>query len=503
MGTGHVLRCLALATAACERGAQVRFICRAHPGHLGALVRERGLTALMLPPPKTVRDTAGDDYAEWLGTTEEKDAEETIGVLGGSPPDWLIVDHYGLGMEWERRVRPHVRRMLVLDDLANREHAADVLLDANYSTDGQHRYDGLVPPDCNLLLGPRYALLGPQFAARRRSVDVARAIQRVLVFFGGSDPFNTTATALAAVSDPAFCEWEVDVVVGANHPDPVGIREQASRRPSTTVFGPQEHLADLMLAADLAIGAGGVTTWERMCLGLPAVVVSIADNQKPAAEALARAGLIRYVGHVADATTDKVRDGLLTVRSDPAGVEAMRIGGQREVDGLGVPRVVETLLPTPVERLSMRRASPDDVITYFTWANDRVTRANAVSSDPIPWATHRQWFADKLADPDAFLFVLEAAGLPVGQIRFDRRGSEAWIDYSLDPIVRGRRWGAPLVSMGASRLQDLHPLHLRADVKAGNHSSRAVFARLGFQITADAPGGGSSFYRPFPLAVRQ
>lgn len=503
MGTGHVWRCLAVAERARERGAHTRFICRDHPGHLGALLRERGMDVRLLPPPAPAPDLAAEDHAAWLGTSEADDARETIEALEGKIPDWLIVDHYGLGLEWERLARPHAGRILVLDDLADRCHDCDVLLDANYSLDGRRRYDGLVPSACALDLGPRHALLGPQFAARRRiSRSRDGRIRRVLVFFGGSDPRNTTSLALAALSDPAFRDWRVEVVVGANHPDCDGIHDQASRRPFTTVFGPQDHLADLMMTADLAIGAGGVTTWERMCLGLPAVVISIADNQRPASEALGQAGLIGYVGHVTDVTAADLGEMLSSLCDDPRRVAAMSVHGQIEVDGLGVPRLLERLFPTSTERLEIRPASLADAVTYFGWANDSAVRANAVRTEAIPWPTHEQWFASKLADRDAFLFVLEADGLPVGQIRFDRRGDEALIDYSLDPVVRGRGWGAHLVSMGASRVQQLHPLHLRAHVKTGNLASRAVFVRLGFELMSDATEAGWSFYRPFPLAAR-
>jgi UDP-2,4-diacetamido-2,4,6-trideoxy-beta-L-altropyranose hydrolase len=501
MGTGHVMRCLTLAAAARARGAETRFVCREHPGHLRSLLCDRGMLVKMLPAPAHTPDSVRDDYAAWLGVPPEEDARQTIEALDGEKPEWLIVDHYGLGLEWEGRLRPHVGRIIAIDDLANRRHDADLLLDQNYTLEGERRYAGLVPPTCTLLVGPRHGLLGPQFAARRRaSRKRVGRVQRVLVFFGGSDPFNTTALALTALSASPFSHWEVDIVLGANHPDRNGIEQQASRRLLTTVWGPQEHLADLMMQADLAIGAGGTTTWERMCMGLPSVVVSIADNQRPASQALDRANLIRYAGHVTHVTIDDLRRSLRSLTDDADQLAALSIQNQIEVDGMGVARLIERLFPTPTGNLYLRRASRHDVFSYFNWANDPEVRTNAIHTEPISWSTHEKWFTTKLADPDAVLFVLEADGLPVGQVRFDKQGDEARIDYSLDAVVRGRGWAVPLVSMGAFLMQQMHPVRLRADVKESNGASRAVFVRLGFDQVATPQG--LIFYRRSPVPTQ-
>jgi RimJ/RimL family protein N-acetyltransferase len=241
--------------------------------------------------------------------------------------------------------------------------------------------------------------------------------------------------------------------------------------------------------ADAAIGAGGATTWERMCLGLPSLVVAIADNQIPACEALSHAGLIQYAGDYRQIDASKLREALARFLGDAPALESFANLSPVVADGLGVLRVCEALNPTRQDCLQLRHAREDDAGTYFNWANDPEARRQSFHSEPLVWADHLKWFRTKLAEPLSKLFVFEAGPLPVGQIRFDLTGDEAFIDYSLDALVRGRGWASRLVSMGATFLQQSGPITLRAKVKPGNDASRAVFRRLGFVETQPIPSG--------------
>ena len=361
IGLGHLARCRTLATALRDQGAGVRFICRAHPGHQMTALRAEGFDVAALPAPPD-QDAADGDYVAWLGVPQDQDAAETLAVLrdNGIPttknrhpprvsrPDWLIVDHYGLDAAWEQALRPHVARVLVIDDLANRRHDGDLLLDQNYAPAGATRYQGLLPPVARTLLGPAFALLRPEYAQHRQTLRPRDGqVRRVLVFFGGTDPNNLSGRALTALSAPALAHLAVDLVIGANHPQREALTIQAATRPGTRVHGPRPHLADLMAAADLAIGAGGVTTWERCCLGLPSLVVSLADNQRPACAALAADGLIRYLGHADQVTTITLRAALVQTLRDPVGLRAQANAASATVDGQGTQRVIDALLAKP------------------------------------------------------------------------------------------------------------------------------------------------------------
>jgi UDP-2,4-diacetamido-2,4,6-trideoxy-beta-L-altropyranose hydrolase len=496
MGVGHLMRCLTLAEALHERGAKIQFVCREHKGNLIALLQQRAMPVTVLPAPSINDTTPSEDYAVWLGVTLAEDAEQTIKALNSERPDWLVVDHYGLDVEWEQRLRSYAGKLMVIDDLANRRHDCNVLLDQNYSAEGEQRYAGLIQDTCKLLVGPRYALLRPEYAAYRKTLRAREdKVSRVLVFFGGSDPQNMTGMALEALSHADLKHLDVDVVIGANNPHREALERQSRERPKTTIYGPRPHLADLMAQADLAIGAGGATTWERMCLGLPTVVISIAENQRPASEALAVAKLIQYAGLFSDIKTDTLTQLIKQVSHATEKLAELCTQSQRQVDGLGTLRVAETMCPSASNEIYLRPASEEDIALYWHWANDREVRNNAMDTKAISWATHQAWFAHKLIAATSRLFVLEVAGLPVGQIRFDKVAGEALIDYSLDAIVRGRGWGSKLLALGIDLIRKDGPLRLRAEVKAGNHGSSAVFLRMGFtEISRYGVSAVRSFY---------
>jgi UDP-2,4-diacetamido-2,4,6-trideoxy-beta-L-altropyranose hydrolase len=489
IGTGHVMRCLTLATALQARGAAARFVCRDHEGNLIAMLRARGFPVTVLPAPLQ-RGAADQDYASWLGVSQTEDADRTCEALAGARPDWLIADHYGLDAEWETRLRPHVSRLFVITDLNDRRHDCDLLLDQNYSaSEARLRSLGLVPHESRVLAGPWFALLQSEYAIRRHTMRPRDGhVRRVLLFFGGSDPGNAAAVALEALSRDEFTPLAVDFVIGANCPHRAALEALAGARPRTAVHSGLPHLADLVVDADLALGAGGTATWERMCLGLPAIVVSIAENQRQACEALSRDGLILYLGNAAAVESSDVARALEDVMKDPDRLKALSTGARLLVDGLGTARLVEALMPSRPTELKLRPAAPDDIERYFHWVNDPEVRRQSLNADRIAWDTHQEWFETRLSDPHAQLFVLMAGALPVGQIRFDRREGEAWIDYSLDPLVRGRGWATRLVSLGCALVDPRLPL--KAKVKPGNQASRAVFSRLGFERDPSASAAG-------------
>ena len=494
MGTGHVMRCRTLATALKKHGADIQFITRAHLGHLGDMLARDGFAVTLLPQPDGSEIKEGG-YPAWLGVSQQDDAIQTVHALENQACDWLIVDHYGLDQIWEGQLNPHARKLMVIDDLTNRNHVCDVLLDQNYAVAGEERYRPWVPAHCQILLGPRYALLSHEYAQYRATMAPRSGdIKHVLVFMGGGDNANITGKVLAALSADQLAHLEVDVVIGANFSHKRDITEQANARPNTQIHGPRPHLADLMSKADLAIGAGGATTWERLCMGLPSLVISIAENQVPACKALASNGLIQYLGDARDLDVAAIEWALVNVLAESIQLRALEVSNQVLVDGQGASRVAEALIPTRPVDLTLRPADETDALIYFVWANDPVVRSSANNSDLIDLVTHLQWFNGKLNDKNCFLYVLEANGLPIGQVRFDVHGEEATISYSLDILVRGRGWAKQLVKLGMDKLASRRSVFFNASVKSGNIASAAVFARLGFTETSkDRQNGNINF----------
>lgn len=357
MGLGHLTRCCTLAKELEERGSSVHFVCRAHPGHQIQILEADGYSVSSLPevPEQTAND---GDYLAWLGVSQKRDADETsvvLNVLSESRKqgqwDWLIVDHYGLDKAWEQRLRSVAKQILVIDDLANREHDCDVLLDQNFFLQPDDRYVELLPKHAEALQGPDFALLQPQYAMTRKILERCYAdigcvnpVRRVLVFFGGTDSENLTGRCLEALSDPELCETMVDIIVGANNPHKEVLSRQVAARGKTYLHEPRPHLADLMADADMAIGAGGTVTWERCCLGLPSLVISIAENQQPVCNALAAADIIDYLGHWKDVEIVDITRAIKQLVNDPVRRQKLAKSGSELVEGLGVQRVVDAML---------------------------------------------------------------------------------------------------------------------------------------------------------------
>lgn len=503
IGTGHVMRCRTLATVLRKHGANIQFITRAHPGHLGDVLTRDGFAVTLLPQPACI-ENKGNDYAAWLGVSQQEDADKTIKALENQQCDWLIIDHYGLDRAWEAQLQSHTRKLMVIDDLANRPHECNMLLDQNYVVASQERYQAWVPAHCKLLLGPRYALLRPEYAQFSATMEPRTGdIKRVLVFMGGADNANITGKVLSSLSTVQLTHLEVDVVIGHGFIRKAEVTEQASARPNTHIHGPRPHLADLMAKADLAVGAGGGTTWERLCMGLPSLVLSIAENQIPACEALAFSGLIRYLGGAHDLDVTAIESALIESLAVAGQLRALATGNQTLVDGRGVNRVAEAINPTPSAHLTLRPANANDALTYFVWVNDPVVRSSAINSAPINMANHLEWFDRRLSDVNTHLYVLEARGLPVGQIRFERHGEEATIDYSLDVLVRGRGWASQLLKLGIEALNSSRPTILNATVKPENTASAVTFIRFGFVEQVVDRGDGNRHFQLPSLALQK
>lgn len=300
IGTGHIMRCLTLADSLCNRDADCHFICRPQSGNLIDLIQRRGYPVRTLPKVEPTANPPGPEglglaHASWLQTDRTTDAHETGEALAELRPDWLIVDHYGIDALWERAVRARSRRLMVIDDLADRPHDCDLLLDPNLGRESGS-YVGLVPPDCKTLTGENYALLRPEFAEMRQASLLRRTSPRLkslLVSMGGVDKDNNTSVALTALNGcPMPSDCHITVVIGSSAPWLTQVEETASTlRWETSVLIDCDEMAKVMSQSDLAIGACGVTGMERACLGLPSIMLETADNQAPFLAAFEAQGL--------------------------------------------------------------------------------------------------------------------------------------------------------------------------------------------------------------------
>ena len=351
MGTGHVVRCLTMAESLRARGASCVFVSRDHPGNMLSHIQANGFGVRSLPvsPSAAVVPMVGQPvpaHANWLGVGWETDAGQTLDAISGVAVDWLVVDHYAIDARWERRLRPASKKLMVIDDLADRSHECDLLLDQNwFGEQTSDRYRSLVPASCRCMLGPSYALLRPEYAELSALMPPRDGmVRRVLVFMGGSDPHNQTGDVLDALMQPGLDQLVVDVVIGVNHRDPQGIARKVAARPASNLFSGLPSLAGLMARADLMIGGGGSTTWERMCLGLPAVVISIADNQTPTNLAMMKAGHVDFLGQGDKVSVDMIAAAVRAKLADAGSMQLMSRLSQELVHGAGVSMLTEYLL---------------------------------------------------------------------------------------------------------------------------------------------------------------
>ncbi len=500
IGSGHVTRCVTLASALGRAGAETLFICRDHPGHLNDYLVEQGFPVARLSGGARTRDPdlstpqcpprADRDDVPW-----SEDAKQTIhAIKEWGEADWLVVDHYALEARWEAMLHPTVRSIMVIDDLADRPHDCDLLLDHNCTDATITRYDALVPSACRKLLGPEYALLRPEFAeARERPRERTGEVRRVLVSFGGSDPANATRMAIDALLSRDRGGVKADVVVGAANPRRQEIEKICAEYPPLQFHCQPGNIAALMAGSDLAIGGGGVALLERCALGLPSIVVAIAENQLAASRAVAARGGALFMGSAPEVPVARLAAAIDVLSAAPELVRHMGAMAEKIVDGRGCGRVVANLLASA---MALRRATLDDCDSVWRWRNDSTVRQYSNDPGVIELSEHRRWYAAALQNRSRVLLIGENAEGAVGVLRYDVTGHSATISVYLVPGRQGRGLGPELIRLGEAWLRDHRPevREIRAEIDARNAASVRAFAKAGFVadravFVREIPGG--------------
>jgi UDP-2,4-diacetamido-2,4,6-trideoxy-beta-L-altropyranose hydrolase len=345
IGSGHAVRCSTLGRALLRQGVEVHILTREMPGHSIESLKGQGF--LVHPLPKISQPLESNcelPHGTWLGVDQETDltqCSKKLSSLGRF--DWLITDHYALDHRWQKPIRQFTKRILAIDDVADRKLEADILLDQNYFKNPSERYLGLVPEDCLLLLGPSFALLKEDFQQLTSQISHRDGkIRRIFVFFGGFDEPSLTARWVDAFISLPQQDVVADVVINKKHPSFSKLKIISQADPRLKLHSDLPSLGPLMLKADLAFGGGGTTTWERCCLGLPSIVISLAENQISIAKALSQANILGYLGHHDQLNEKSMQyhlSQLIKNGPDPNWAEASRF----LVDGKGTLRTAETM----------------------------------------------------------------------------------------------------------------------------------------------------------------
>ncbi|MGE1177247.1 UDP-2,4-diacetamido-2,4,6-trideoxy-beta-L-altropyranose hydrolase [Pseudomonas sp. BW7P1] len=478
IGSGHIARCLTLARVLRTQGSHVAFACRRLPGHRLDALQAEGFETFALPDRYIDEDPqqAIESMLPW-----QADIDALATQLDGQAAfDWIIADHYGLDHHWQTAARRFGSRIAAVDDLATRRYSVDLLLNQNLSGLSEN-YQPLLPAGCRTLLGPRFAMLREEFSGP--AIEIKSVARRVLVNFGGFDAARQTHHAMLALAD--FSGLEVDFVAGADNPAWAEMQALAENRPNWTLHRFVSDFHRRMTEADLFIGAGGGTSWERAALGLPTICIAVSNNQQNNGEVMAAAGAHVFMGAREQVSVAQLRDAIGFVVGNFYLRQSLAERSRQLVDGRGALRVAAALAGAV---LRLRKATPDDAQLLFDGRNAEAVRRWSLESGVIGWSQHLNWLDASLRNPQRLLLIAEADDGPVGVLRYDLRGFDAEVSLYLLEGRFGLGWGRALLARGEAFVTAHWPqmTAITAQVLPANQASLNVFRDAGFTQNACA-----------------
>lgn len=486
MGTGHVMRCIALGQAWQDAGGNVSFVSCCDSDGIKKRIREEGFGLSEL----------SGSYPE-----SEEDISTTLDIAGQTGAAWVVVDGYHFDLTYQKALRAAGFKLLLMDDYNHHpQYECDLLLNQNINAD---KLAYRINSDAKLLLGTNYALLRREFSqgSKKKERVFPNIGTHVLVTLGGSDPDNVTLTVIEAFQDLNIPGLQAKIIVGPANPnrgilqDAIGSSESDIQRLDSVIDMP-----DLMRWADLVVSAGGSTCWELCRLGVPFMTLVLAENQSGLATELDRRGIAQCLGY--SPAVEAIAEAVDELLSDHDARMRRSAAGRRLVGGFGVDRVLclpakESGLDLFKGRLALRPAAVCDMECFWKWANDLLVRKNCYHSAPISLEIHDAWFSGKLGSADTMMLVLELDGNAVGQIRYDRCGDRAVIGLSIDKYFRGLGLGHKIIELSLERaLSELKISAVKAEVFQSNTSSQSAFLKTGFELvqTCEIKGVPSFVY---------
>lgn len=454
IGGGHVMRCLALASA----------------------LKDEGWLPSFAGTPETLATVDALERSGFGWHSLENPAAPQALIRTSLGCDLLVLDSYDLDAGYESACRGWAKEIMVIDDLTNRPHDCDFLLDQTLGRSAQD-YGGRVPTRCRILTGPDYALLRPSFASRRGTRDSGAAVGRVLISFGMVDSAGFLPQAIPVVRS-VLPNAEIDVVVGSYTPQLARLRVLAAADLKLKLHLDSSEMPELMQKAEIALIGAGTTVWEVCCMTLPSVLLVVAENQRSVAAAMRSSGaaeVVETVAELAPALRNLVYDS--TKRHEAA----VRLGAI--CDGRGTRRVALALRPELAggRPILLRRMTEADAQPLLAWQTDPVTRRfarnPAVPSEP----EHLAWFAAKLRDPNCLFNMITQDGEGVGMLRLDRRQNGALPAFEISILVAPRQYGRGIGGAALRAARRLVPeAEIYAEVHADNIASHALFSAAGY-----------------------
>ncbi len=482
IGTGHLMRCLALGQAWKSIGGQVAFACGALPGVLKNRLINEGFALF------SIANAACD------GT----DARETCDIATAFAPDWVVLDGYRFNDAYQSRLRSVEGSLLVVDDYGHGRHeAADAVLNQNaYAT--YHSYPH-VKQD-RLLLGSKYLLLRNEFSENHPDSDdkhIVSKVKRILVTFGGADPENVTLRTLKALDSLDKSNVVVDVVIGASYQHTEELRVfKKSTTLNLRLHRNVDRMSSLMSKVDLAISAGGSTCYELARCGIPTAIISIADNQKPIAKSLHEKGVAICCGHYEDFDGSRFAKTLREVFRDAEKRRSMSQCAKRLVDGNGSIRIAQHLSS---QLYQLRPANQNDFDILLELRNEPEFRALSFNPQFVSHDSHRNWLHKKLTSPNSALWIAHFKhGPPLGYIcaDIDHQHSNCNFSICLHSSERGKRHGPTLIDKATRQIFSQFDVEQTvAQLKHGKHASQFAFRKAGYSTIAPTIVRGQTAYQ--------
>jgi UDP-2,4-diacetamido-2,4,6-trideoxy-beta-L-altropyranose hydrolase len=478
IGSGHIARCLTLARVLRTQGSHVAFACRRLPGHRLDALSAEGFETFALPDSYPDEDPQQgiESMLPWQADIDALGLQ----LDGHADFDWIIADHYGLDHHWQTAARRWAPRIAAVDDLATRRYSVDLLLNQNLSGLSEN-YAPLLPDGCRTLLGPRYALLREEFNCP--PIEIKPRARRVLVNFGGFDAAMQTHHAMLALAD--FPALQVDFVAGADNPAWAQMQALAETRPNWRLHSFVSDFYQRMTEADLFIGAGGGTSWERAAMGLPTICIAVSNNQQNNGEVMAAAGAHVFMGAREQVSVEQLRDAIGFVVDNVYLRQSLADRSRQLVAGRGALRVAAAMAGAV---LKLRVATLDDAQLLFDGRNAEAVRRWSQQSAVIEWSQHLNWLAASLRNPQRLLLIAEADDGAVGVLRYDLRGFEAEVSLYLLEGRFGLGWGRALLARGEEFVAAHWPqlTAISAQVLPANRASLNVFRDAGYIQSACA-----------------
>ncbi|WP_411991655.1 UDP-2,4-diacetamido-2,4,6-trideoxy-beta-L-altropyranose hydrolase [Agarivorans sp. DSG3-1] len=456
IGSGHVYRCLSLAHQLRKNGHTISFATAEHLGNINSVITESGFKLLLLAPPTEHLDPK--DPSTWLGRLYTQDAKNTLDKISDiGPVDFLIVDHYGIDKRWELLLQPHVKQMVVIDDLANRAHQCDILLDQTYGRTNSD-YRSLVPSSASLLLGTHYALLRDEFLAAQTTVQTRRdkkqSINSILLSLGGTDRNNVTKRLIELLqSSPIDSCTKLIVIAGPNNPNYQSLLEtsQRSRFKHCQVLRSISNMADIMTKADLAIGASGASAWERCALGLPSINIELADNQKEICRILAEEGAAISLGSPQQINEHKLTQAIQHIQYN---YQSMANKATALVDAQGARRTAASIMQTSLtngQLVHLNLVTKEDCVQLFQWQHEPGTREYAINPATPTEREHKAWFSQQLSNTAYHLYIVTNGEQPQGMLRLDRLTESDGYEISILTASNSKRLGVASAALKLAR----------------------------------------------------